>query len=351
MKKKILGAMLALTMIVGCVTTVHAYETETRRIQGYYANGYICTAYDEQYYPYSGADLKFNERVFADLDTKGTQEKGDDEIIPGTIVSCEIFRETEGDQYPETMKIIDMNREADIVYVMTANGCKYSFKGCEDWEIGDGVSAIMHNNGSSFVIDDYIVECVYAGWSVKYNPFTDVKENDWFYKSVLWARENGIMSGFTYNTFVPNDVLTRAQCATILYRIKGSPAVDYTSVFFDVKANDWYASAVVWANKNGIVAGYTDGTFGANDAVTREQFATMLYRFGQYLKLDIDVKTESLQKFSDACSVSGYAKEPLEWAVGYGLISGRTETELCPLGNTSRAEGATIIQRMNTCWR
>ena len=348
MKKRIFSAMLALTMASGCVTTVHA--SETRRIQGYYANGYICTAYDSMCYPCVGAELEFNQKCFVDLDTKGTSDKKDDTVISGTVVPLPQFHEADGDTYPETLKVVGMNRKADVVHVMTAMGYKYSFKGCEDWEIGDGVSAIMHDNGTVFILDDYIVECKYGGWNEK-NPFTDVKESDWFYDDVIWARENEVMTGLTEDTFAPNDTLTRAQVASIIYRIMGSPVVDYKSNFHDVAKGTWYSDAVGWASKNRIIAGYEDGNFGAYDPVTREQFATMMFRFGQYLALDMSGKTESLNGFSDAYKVSAYALEATQWAVGYGLISGKTVTELCPLGNTTRAECAAIVQRFMSEYR
>lgn len=175
--------------------------------------------------------------------------------------------------------------------------------------------------------------------------FIDVSESDWFYSSVVYAKEHSIMSGLTEDTFAPNQKLSRAQCATILYRLYGSPEVTYKQKFKDVKSGDWYASAVIWASNAGIVSGYGDGTFGSNDNVTREQMATMMYRYANYLALDTVPKMADIEGYSDANKVSAYALDATKWAVGYGLISGTTPTTLNPLGNTSRAECAAIAER------
>ena len=110
--------------------------------------------------------------------------------------------------------------------------------------------------------------------------FSDVKAGDWFYDAVLYAYENGLMSGTGAAAFSPNQTLTRAMVAQVLYSMEGAPAGG-TSTFTDVAAGTWYASAVNWAAGNGVVSGYGDGTFGPNDNVTREQVAMILYSFAK----------------------------------------------------------------------
>lgn len=175
--------------------------------------------------------------------------------------------------------------------------------------------------------------------------FLDVSEGDWFYSSVVYAKENGIMSGLSEDTFGPAENLSRAQVAAILYRMTGSPDVQYVQKFKDVYSKEWYSNAVIWASNAGIVSGYGNGNFGPNDNVTREQIATMMYRYANYLALETVPKMGDISSYSDSDKVSNYAVDATKWAVGYGLISGTTSTTISPLGNTTRAECAAITKR------
>ena len=178
-------------------------------------------------------------------------------------------------------------------------------------------------------------------------PFVDVAEGDWYYDAVADVYDAGLMTGIDGTHFAPNQKLARAQFALILYRLNDSPEVDGKSPFKDVAEGDWYTDAVIWANKKGIITGYTDtGLFGPGDDITREQLVVMMYR---YQKSISDVKAESvdLSDFKDGAKVSAFAKEAMEWAVGTGVISGKDNgTVLDPQGTATRAECATIIIRM-----
>lgn len=178
-------------------------------------------------------------------------------------------------------------------------------------------------------------------------PFVDVAEGDWYYDAVADVYDAGLMTGIDGTHFAPNQKLARAQFALILYRLNDSPEVDGKSPFKDVAEGDWYTDAVIWANKKGIITGYTDtGLFGPGDGITREQLVVMMYR---YQKSISDVKAESvdLSDFKDGAKVSAFAKEAMEWAVGTGVISGKDNgTVLDPQGTATRAECATIIIRM-----
>lgn len=174
-------------------------------------------------------------------------------------------------------------------------------------------------------------------------PFTDVKETDWFYDAVGYVYENGMMSGTGNNQFSPNVTTTRGMIVTILYRLEGSPAVS-TASFDDVAAGEYYANGVSWAAANGVVSGYGNNLFGPNDPITREQTATILYRYAQYKEYET-VVTGDVSSFTDGTSVSSYAVEPMNWAVGTGLLSGVGNNMINPTGNATRAEAATILTR------
>ena len=173
--------------------------------------------------------------------------------------------------------------------------------------------------------------------------FGDVKQTDWFYSAVKYVSDNGLMVGTGAN-FEPNTATSRAMLVTILYRLEGEPAINSENSFSDVTNNKWYTDAVIWASENGIVGGYGSGLFGPTDNITREQFATILYRYAQFKGYDISA-TADLSGYADASSISSWAEAAMEWANAEGLITGRTATALAPSGNTSRAEAAAILMR------
>ena len=155
------------------------------------------------------------------------------------------------------------------------------------------------------------------------------------------------MTGLEETIFGPNQNLARAQFAVIIYRMEGEPEVKYVEKFPDVADNIWYTDAILWAAENGIVTGYSDtGKFGPSDNITREQMATMMYRYAKYKNLDVSEKKE-LSEFPDGDKVQEFAIDGMEWCTAKGIISGKGEEpkKLDPQGNTNRAECATIISR------
>ena len=175
-------------------------------------------------------------------------------------------------------------------------------------------------------------------------PFGDVTVSDWFYDDVRYVYANGIMDGTSSDRFAPNAPLTRAMIVTILYRMAGSPAMSGASDFKDVDSNKWFAKAVAWAAANGIVNGYGSGLFGPNDPVTREQLAAILYRYTAYCKASTTANGDNLAGFADLSTVSGYALESMNWAVGEKLLKG-ANSKLDPKANATRAQVAAIIHR------
>ncbi len=174
--------------------------------------------------------------------------------------------------------------------------------------------------------------------------FTDVPAlNDWAHAGIDYCVEEGLMNGTSATLFSPANSLTRAQIATILYRIAGEPEVEYKAVFSDVADDIWYTDAIIWAAEEEIVNGYPGGTFAPNKAISREQIATILYRYAGSPKAE-----EDLKDYPDADSVSDWAKDAMAWAVEKGLINGIKSGEisnLAPQKNATRAQFATIIMR------
>lgn len=176
------------------------------------------------------------------------------------------------------------------------------------------------------------------------NPFTDVNENDWFFDAVQYTNENGIFSGITSSSFEPNTPVTRAMMVAVLYRAEGSPTADTNSKFADVSPEAYYAQAVVWAEENNIVYGFSDTVFAPEQNITREQIAAIMERYADYKGQTTD-EAGDLTQFTDNDSISWWAVENVRWAVGRGIISGKGNNILDPLGNATRAEIASIIMR------
>lgn len=174
--------------------------------------------------------------------------------------------------------------------------------------------------------------------------FTDVSEGAWYYDAVRYVCEKGMMNGVAEGVFAPNSTTNRAMLVTILYRLENEPAV-HGSSFTDVPSGQWYTNAVAWAAANGIVNGVTDTTFAPNSPITREQMAAILYRYAAWKGCDVSGQID-LSGYTDAASVSAYAKEALAWANAEGLITGVTDTTLRPAGSAVRAQAATILMRL-----
>ena len=191
---------------------------------------------------------------------------------------------------------------------------------------------------------------VYAGWRVDENPntganpFTDVSEKDWFYSDVMFVYENGLMLGTSKTLFSPHGTATRGMMATILWRMEGSPAPKGKNRFIDVEAGKWYADAITWTAENSIFAGYGKDKFGPDDPITREQLAAIFYRYADYKGYDLTIKG-NLDKFKDADKITDYAKTAMQWAVGSGLVKGKSGNLLDPQGTATRAEIAAMLHR------
>lgn len=230
-------------------------------------------------------------------------------------------------------------------YVPTREG--YEFTGWyADEDLTDKITSIRLTRNTT----------IYAGWTESGkvnpdtgagNPFTDVHKTDWFYDDVMFVYQNGLMTGTSGTTFSPYSNTTRAQIATIFYRLDGSPEVTGKNSFTDVEyspATTWYYDAVTWVQQSGVMGGYGNDLFGPNDPVTREQLASIFYRYAQYKGYDVST-AGSLDHFTDKDSVSAWAQEAMKWAVGNGILGGKGNNILDPKGTATRAEFAAMLHR------
>lgn len=164
----------------------------------------------------------------------------------------------------------------------------------------------------------------------------------WYYEAVTYVYENGLMNGTDKATFAPEATLTRAMMAQVLYNLeKGSAGAP--AVFTDVAADAWYADSVNWAAEKGIVSGYGNGTFGPEEAITREQMAQIIYNYAKYKGYDVTAQG-NLSQFTDAGELASWSETSMAWAVAKKLISGTTSTTLTPTGTATRAQVAQILK-------
>lgn len=172
--------------------------------------------------------------------------------------------------------------------------------------------------------------------------FVDVAPDAWYKDAVQYAYDNGLMTGVSATEFAPDATTTRAMIVSILARLEGVTSASDAG-FSDVD-DEWFATAANWAASESIVAGFEDGSFRPNDAITREQLAAILMNYAVYKGEDVSARA-ALDAYSDADAVSSWAAETMSWAVAEGYISGMTADELQPQGNATRAQVAAIFQR------
>lgn len=173
------------------------------------------------------------------------------------------------------------------------------------------------------------------------NPFTDVRSTDWFYDAVNYVYSEGIMDGTSVYMFSPNNATNRGMLVTILWRLAGEPVVTGTS-FSDVSSSSYYYYAVLWASKYGIVDGLGNNMFGPDQAITREQFAVILYRYAQHCGYSTSANS-TLVGYADSNKISSYALTAMRWACGAGLFEGDERANLNPQGQTTRAAAAKLL--------
>lgn len=202
--------------------------------------------------------------------------------------------------------------------------------------VSDGSSGGGHTGGSSSG----------AGRPVTYvNPFKDVKETDWFYDAVKYVHENGLFNGVAEDTFAPNAELTRAMLVTVLYRAEGEPEVKMATSFTDVVSGSYYEKAVAWAAANGIVKGYNETTFGPDDNITRDQIATIMYRYAQLKGTAPEGEWAIRLDYTDLADIPDWASEAVMFCALEKLMIGNENNEFMPADNATRAQAATVLER------
>ena len=186
-------------------------------------------------------------------------------------------------------------------------------------------------------------------FAVSSKDFTDVPNGAWYADAVTYAAEHNLFSGTSATEFSPNNTMTRGMFVTVLARMNGVNPTDITNnnKFTDIAFDDWYGYAVIWANENGIISGTSDTTFSPHSPINREQIAVILHRFMTNMGADMPVAENAVTEFKDANTVSGYAVAGVEAMRKSGFVSGDDMGNYNPLKNITRAEAATILTRIS----
>lgn len=280
------------------------------------------------------------------------------ENYANAVAEAESYLETEKDGVPS--ELIDSydeenqndNPEDPLNYYGYAQG---EYKDPDSQRLKEGYAPFLDKtmDNSQAIINSTDYQAVYSRLvDAKANlvsselPYVDVDPNGYYYDAVSSLYDKAIMTGMDATHFEPTTTLARAHFVTILYRMAGSPEVTGEENFADIPDTadaDWYRDAVIWAVENGIVTGYSNGNFGPGDAVTREQIATMLYRYSGNAGVAAQA---TVLDYPDAMQISDFAREAMIWAVSNGIITGQNEgTILAPQNSACRAEAATMIAR------
>ncbi len=177
--------------------------------------------------------------------------------------------------------------------------------------------------------------------------FTDVPENAWYYDSVKYAYENGLMKGVSDTEFEPDSDITRGMFVTVLHRMENEPEANVGIAFNDVAADSYYADAVAWASENGIVNGVSEAEFAPDDAITREQMAAMIYRYAVYKGAAPTGAWAIRLDYADLADISDYAAEAVMYCKLKGIMIGDENNNFAPLSNAARAEAAAVFERVH----
>ena len=181
--------------------------------------------------------------------------------------------------------------------------------------------------------------------------FDDIPRNAWYINAVQFVYDRKIMAGMD-NLFKPNNPVTREQFTQTLYNMQGQPAVTIANPYPDVAPDGWYYKSVLWAREKNIANGKGDGTFGVGSNISRQEMATMLYKYAKLCGYNLAKDDSRIYQYPDAGDVSGWAKDAMNWALTQGIMSGKgsggdaSTYRLDPTGSATRGETASVIKKL-----
>ena len=282
---------------------------------------------------WSGTDLEGADNLDVTIPAGSTGDRSYTAHWQVNTVYSTLRFETRGGSALATLALPYGSRVDLTKYVPTREG--FAFTGWyTDRELTQRVTSLTLTNST----------VVYAGW----NPFTDVGSGDWFYEDVLYVYNQGLMEGTGADTFSPDAAVTRGQVVTILWRMAGSPAVNFAMDFSDVTEDTRCAEAIRWAASEGIAQGFADGSFGQDVYVSREQLAAFLYREVQHQGGGFTGMWYFPLNYPDIEELGAFADEAMHWCVMTGVLQGTADGRLAPKATADRAQLSAILHRYLT---
>lgn len=176
-------------------------------------------------------------------------------------------------------------------------------------------------------------------------PFSDVSEKDWFYEPVNYVYDNELFTGVSDDTFAPRGALTRAMIVTVLWRAEGKPVVNYAMQFDDIDESGYYAEALRWAASEGIINGITDKMFMPNRNVTRQQMASIVYRYAKAKGVAPQGAWAIQLGYVDIDAIGDWAVEAIMFCKLNNIMQGDDLNMFRPAEPVTRAEAAAVVQR------
>ncbi len=312
---------------------------------GYLPNGYNFKEYNYGYYLYDNTNNLVTGAVTIKKPGTGGNGGGGGGIS-GTTSYTVKFNTNGGSQVAN--QSVDRNDKVEMPDSPTKDG--YIFDG---WYTNDALTTAY--NFESPVVKGFTL---YAKWKEDSSSsannhkdcpslaFRDLDITSWYHYDTDFVIENDIFKGVGTNTFAPNGNITRGMMITVLYRAENEPEVDKDFTFTDVDKDAYYAKAVAWGQKNGIIKGYSETKYAPEQDITREQIAAIMHRYAQYKGYNVSVgENTNILSYDDFENISEYAIPAMQWAVGSGMIKGRTASTLNPKDNAIRVEIAAMLHR------
>ena len=303
----------------------------------------------------SGADVGDNYSITY---VNGTLTVKNYPYIPQPTYDVEIADDITGGDVSASKKVA---YRGDTITITVAPNAGYELTKLTVTDSRNNVVAVTKISDSKYTFKmpgyDVEIDAVFAkidttcprDWTCPMYGYTDLDRTLWYHDGIHYCIEHGLMVGTGTNIFEPNIATSRAMIVTILWRLEGCPIVNYAMDFEDVAADQWYTEAIRWAASEKIVEGYGDGKFGTNDAITREQMVTIMFRYAKYKGYDVSVgENTNILSYDDAFDVAEWAIPAMQWACGSGMIQGiadGNQMNLAPQGNATRAQAAAILQR------
>lgn len=276
----------------------------------------------------------------------------------GTITATPVFRSNGGsvstnykitlaDTANGTVKASHTSASKGVKVTLTMTPEAYYTVSSVKVTDANGNTVMVSGSGNSYSFTmpaaAVTVTVTFAETECPSDAFIDIDTNKWYHEALDYVINAELMNGVGGNYFNPDGALNRAMLVTMLWRLEGEPAVNYALSFTDVPAESWYTEAVRWAASEGIVDGMTATTFAPVNAITRQQMATMLYRYAEYKNYDTTQGGMELREFKDYDQIADWALTAMTWAVNAGLMEGRGNSMLVPEGEATRAEVAKVL--------